>query len=220
LTNTIAQIIFRAPGLTVGGGDSSNIARVEFVPETRVLLNDGFGTEANLQTLGAEITLNQTVGSEIVDDWRNTINDDSLPPEEFTISLEKDQFAFEGKHYISFNTTDKQSGISHYEVLEEKPREAKLFSFGAANAPWIEARSPYILKDQSLGSIIRVKAVDKAGNEYIATLQPSEQARGQYNYLVWIGIGLITLLIIIGWFYWRRRIIKKSLVSENGLIDS
>jgi hypothetical protein len=68
----------------------------------KAYLNDGFGTEATLTTLGAELTLNKTVGTEIVDEWRDEINNDEIPPEEFTISLERDETAFDQKYYIVF----------------------------------------------------------------------------------------------------------------------
>jgi hypothetical protein len=219
LTNTVVELIFRAPGLTVGGGDTDPIGRVEFAPESKAYLNDGFGTEATLTTLGAELTLNKTVGTEIVDEWRDEINNDEIPPEEFTISLERDETAFDQKYYIVFNTTDKQSGISHYEVIEEAPKEAKLFTFGAATAPWIEARSPYVLDDQSLRSTIRVRAIDKAGNEYIATLQPQHVA-GSFNWLyilAFAGVALLFFLTLAVWFISRRRRKKANEIRSEGV---
>lgn len=214
LTNTLLQIIFRAPGLTVGGGDSVPVGTVSFKPETRAFLNDGFGTEAQLTTLGAELTLNQAVGSTIVDEWRDVVADDETPPEEFTITLEKDEFAFDQKYYIVFNTTDKQSGISRYEVIEERSEQTKLFTFGAATTPWTEARSPYVLTDQSLKSIIRVRAIDKAGNEYIATLAPqnvTKQWLSQTNLLIGGAtlLGLLSILFVT-WFFIRRRRRKQA----------
>lgn len=217
LTNTLLEIIFRAPGLTVGGGDIPTMGTVSFNPETRAFLNDGFGTEATLQTLGAELTLNQVVGNTIVDDWRQVVADDEIPPEEFTISLEKDEYAFDKKYYIVFNTTDKQSGMSRYEVIEEQPEDTKLFNFGAATTVWTEARSPYVLKDQSLKSIIRVRAVDKAGNEYIATLSPQNMTHSRFNmaWLIAAGVilGVVILLGGLGIWYLRRR--KKQNQSDS-----
>ncbi len=207
LTNTILQLVFRAPGLTVGGGSDSNIGTVSFAPETRAYLNDGFGGEAILQTLGAELTLNQTVGNEIVDEWRDEVANDSIPPEDFSITLERDEFAFDKKYYIVFNTTDKQSGIDHYEVIEELPEDVRLFSFGAATAPWVETRSPHVLSDQSLQSTIRVRAVDKAGNEYVATLAPQNKSASlPWEYIVY-GVSAFISLLTLGtiFFILRRR---------------
>lgn len=208
LTNTLLQIVFRAPGLTVGGTDVPALGTVTFKPETRAFLNDGFGTEAQLQTLGAELTLNQVVGSTIVDDWRDVIAADDISPEEFSITLEKDEFAFDKKYYIVFNTTDKQSGISHYEVIEEPVEDTRLFTFGAATTVWTEARSPYVLNDQSLKSTIRVRAVDKAGNEYIATLAPQNASLERWPlWMIATGGGAVVALIVLTLliWYWRRR---------------
>jgi hypothetical protein len=61
--------------------------------------------------------------------------------------------------------------------MEEPLDELYAFNWGRADAPWIETQSPYVLKDQTLNSTIRVKALDKAGNETIALLIPPEASR-------------------------------------------
>ncbi len=210
LTNIIAEIIFRSPGLQIGGSDD-NQAYIDFAPETQVLLNDGQGTRAPLNFLGSVITLEKGAGSGIVDDWREVVRGDNVPPEEFSIVLTKDDVAFTGNYFIVFSTTDKQTGISHYEIMEEPAEEFKHFSWGGVDAPWVTANSPYVLQDQSLNSIIRVKAIDKAGNEYVATLIPDETmqsiSRNQILIYVFMGIGATVLLILaMGlWFFIRRR---------------
>ncbi len=215
LTNVVAEIVFRSPGLQIGGGESAGMAAVNFAPETTAYLNDGFGTAATMTTLGTTLTLNSFVGSDIIDGWRDTVAEDTITPEPFDISLEQDNYAFDNKYFIVFNTTDKQTGISHYEVLEESTEEANWFSFGAATAPWAEVRSPYVLKDQTLRSIIRVRAIDKAGNEYVATLAPQGLSMPWYknatNFLI-IGAGglFVVILIIISVIFWRRRRLKKQ----------
>lgn len=214
LTNTILQLVFRAPGLSVGTAPVDNQGSVAFAPETKAYLNDGFGTEANLQTLGAQITLNQVVGNEIVDDWRDTVAADTIPPEPFSVTLGRDDFAAQQQYFIEFNTTDKQSGISYYEVIEELPEEARLFGFGAATAPWLETRSPYILKDQTLRSTIRVRAIDKAGNEYIATLAPQNATNDAlYIYIALGSVALTIIIAVVVWFWLRRRQKKRQMQS-------
>ncbi len=220
LTNTILEIVFRAPGLSVGGSGDNTTGQVSFAPETRAYLNDGFGTEATLATLGATLNLAPTVGAEIVDEWRDEVVADELPPEEFSISLERGEIEFGGQYYIVFNTTDKQSGMSHYEVIEELPEDARLFNFGAATAPWIETRSPYILKDQSLRSIIRVRAIDKAGNEYVATLQPQNaEATDWLSLMIIAGGVLLVLLILLGIFFLVRRRRPQEPLEESVVIS-
>jgi len=205
LTNVLAEISFRAPGMQVGGISEGEIM-VGFAPETSVYLNDGLGTRANAIFFDAQIDLRQTVGSIIKDPWLDIVNADNIPPEPFEISLEKGTTEFNGKYYIVFNTTDKQTGISHYEVLEEYPDTKNPFAFGAATAPWREVRSPYVLKDQSLRSTIRVRAIDKAGNQYIATLAPQNTARSVPLVLVIVlSIVLILLAAALSVWYYRRR---------------
>ena len=221
LTNIIAEIIFRSPGMQVGGGSDDTEAHVDFAPETQVLLNDGAGTRAPLTALGGTFTLEKTAGDDgVVDAWREAVRQDTNPPEQFSITLTRDEIAFAGKHFIVFSTTDKQTGISHYEVNEEPVLEFSQFKWGGVGVPWVKAESPYVLEDQSLNSIIRVKAIDKAGNEYIATYIPDESLQTIskneiITYSVLGALGFILLLIIgMLWFFIRRRQKAKTATTE------
>jgi hypothetical protein len=216
LTNTIVEIFFRAPGMQVGGGEARGAATVQFADETTAYLNDGAGTPAALQKLGANFTLGDNVGSEILDPWSGDVQSDDIPPEEFSASVEQ----IDNKWFLVFNTTDKQTGISHYEVIEETYKQSQLFDFGAATAPWIETRSPYLLKDQSRNSVIRVKAIDKAGNEYVATVAVDESARRfsiTPDVIILTGIGTLGVFILLGVTYWlfRRKRMQKSMAESE-----
>lgn len=220
LTNIIAEVVFRAPGLQIGGGDERGVADIAFGQETTLYLNDGLGTKAPTATLGAKFTISDTVGSNIVDDWREEVRADDTAPEEFSITLEHDETTFGGNYYIVFNTTDKQTGLSHYEVIEEPIDQMELFGFGAATAPWVEAISPYELNDQTLNSAIRVRAIDKAGNEYVASLLPEESLRqttfSLTHYILFGAVLLLTILIIgICVFVYRRIRKNKHLISSK-----
>ena len=216
LTNTLVEIFFRAPGMQVGGGEARSAATVQFTDETTAYLNDGLGTPARLQKIGANFALADTVGSSILDPWSGDVQADDIPPEEFGATIE----SIDGKWFVVFNTTDKQTGISHYEVIEESYAKSKLFDFGAANAPWIESRSPHVLKDQSRNSVVRVKAIDKAGNEYIVTL-PVDAAQQSFRLtpemMVLAGAGLVGVLLLAGLIIWlaRRRRAKLTGVVED-----
>ncbi len=220
LTNIIAEIVFRSPGFQIGASDVGGEAVIDFSPLTQLYLNDGAGTKAELRTIASSITLDKGAGSLITDDWRNQVQADDIPPELFSIALERDPVAFTGKYFIVFTTTDKQTGISHYEVIEEPLSEVARFSWGEADAPWIKAPSPYVLKDQSLNSTIRVRALDKAGNEYIATLVPDESLRStspievKVYSLIAIGALTLLLLVIFSSIAIRRRF-KKSKDTDN-----
>lgn len=177
LTNTLFEVIARAdvsPSVTGG----TEVATVTFDDDqTSVLLNDGFGSPAAMYTVPAQVTVNPTASTLVSDPWTQRIAADVRAPQEFSLQLTRDQNTFGGRYYISFNTTDKQTGIDHYEVMEEPLSQSNSYMWGRSDAPWVEARSPYALSDQSLNSTIRVRAIDKAGNEYVATLIPDESLR-------------------------------------------
>ncbi len=196
LTNVIAQIVFQSPGFIVGG--SNPTAKVSISDISSILLNDGLGTVAPLRTQDAIITLLTTPGSERDDAWRDVVSDDATPPADFVINLSKDETAFSGQYFISFNTQDKQTGIDHYEVMEESLEDLYAFNWGRADAPWIITESPYVLKDQTLNSTIRVKAIDKAGNETIAVFVPDEALRSlSMNKLIMVSIvGAVALVVV------------------------
>lgn len=220
LTNKLLELVVRSPGFTVGNTDATS-ARIEFAPETQVYRNDGRGTLAALETFGSTINLSQELGNNIDSAWQDAVNADTTPPEEFSIRLERNRNAFGDEYYIVFNTTDKQTGIDQYQIMEQPISQLGSFSWGRADAPWVTVESPYELKDQTLNSVIRVRALDKAGNEYIATLIPDESLRTmstEMKALIAIagGIGILVVLII-GTVFWylRRRKRRNSDVSEE-----
>lgn len=199
LSNIIAELQIQAPGMVVGKPAPST-ATLNFLPETRLLLNDGLGTDAQLTRTGSTVTVGDGVGTTVINEWQTEIVSDVLPPDPFSIVLARDDTAFGGEYFISFSTTDKQSGIDHYEVYEEPFEELSRFRWGAPDEPnWIETESPYVLKDQYLRSIIRVKVLDKAGNEQIAVLSPDESLRSTTP-LEYVTYALLLLLCIAGLF--------------------
>lgn len=228
LTNVLAEIIFRSPGFSVGASSDNPVATVEFSDESTAYLNDGKGTKADLVTYGARIEMNARPGATQLNPWQAEVAADEFPPEQFSIFLEKDATAFSQKYYIVFNTTDKQTGIDQYQVMEEPLTQFGSFQWGRADAPWLTARSPYVLKDQSLNSIIRVRALDKAGNEYIATYIPESTMRtlSQAQVLTIVlasslGVAVILIVAVSYLFISKRRrakIINKEAsdtINEN-----
>ncbi len=220
LTNVILQIVFKSPGLSIGGVDTNKSPHVWLDESSQVLLHDGYGTPAPLTLRDATITLNDSAGQNIQDAWRKSVQDDTELPSDFSITLTKDDLAFSGEYFIVFNATDKQSGIDHYEVMEEPFSEFNAFKWGRADAPWVTAESPFVLKDQTLNSTIRVKALDKAGNVRIVTLVPDTALRGiSSDMLIFLSVlGGVVLLLVVSVFFvlWKR---KKRLEALDDTSD-
>ncbi|MFT7506921.1 MAG: hypothetical protein ACI92I_000057 [Acidimicrobiales bacterium] len=224
LTNVVVDLLFQSPGFVIGASGDTNQGQIAFGQQTQVLLNDGFGTLAPLTLLGTSIELSKTPGSSINNEWGDIVNADEIDPEEFSITLERTKNAFSNDYFIVFNTTDKQSGIDHYEVIEESMTEASLFNWGREDAPWKEVKSPYVLKDQTLNSTIRVRAIDKAGNEYVAIYVPDEAQRTMTAEvkvmiaLIATGIGIFVLsgFVFTVLFFFRR----KSAAETGEDVDS
>jgi len=197
LTNVVAAIVFSSPGFSVGGTSVPTVA-VEVAPESQVLLHDGLGTVANLNTQGTKITLLATPGETNNDTWRDAVSNDVVPPADFSVAISQDETAFSNQYFIVFNTQDKQSGIDHYEVMEEPLEDFYSFTWGRADAPWVTVESPYVLKDQTLNSTIRVKAIDKAGNERITVLVPDSAIRTiSFNRMMTYGLGGVAGVILL-----------------------
>jgi hypothetical protein len=215
LTNVLLEIVFRSPGFSIGTGNNPS-ARIWVDDQSQILLHDGYGTNAPVRFQDAVISLLDTPGNSPNDSWRKEVADDTELPADFAIELTKDTAAFSGKYFIVFNSSDKQSGIDHYEVMEEPFSEWGTFKWGRADAPWVTTQSPYVLKDQTLNSTIRVKAIDKAGNERVATLVPDAALRSIsrdrfLTLLVLGGIALVVILLVI-FALWRR---KQRLLADS-----
>jgi hypothetical protein len=218
LTNVLLKLVFRSPGLSIGTKGASQ-PRIWIEDGAQVLLHDGFGTNAQVRLQDSKIALLDTPGGQVVDDWTTEVQDDKELPAEFSIILARDESAFSGKYFITFNSLDKQSGIDHYEVMEESSSDFNAFKWGRADAPWHVTESPYVLKDQTLNSTIRVKVIDKAGNERIAVLVPDEALRRiSLDAMLLIGIvgGVVVLIsVLIVYALWRRKKIVNQTIDSH-----
>jgi hypothetical protein len=160
-TNVLGTIIFRVATSTAQAG-ALTTADIGFLSDTALYLDDGLGTTLTPSTTGAtyQILSQGNVTSSV---WQQELQNDKLPPEMFQIGLYRDPSIFNGKYFITFSTIDKQTGVDHYEVLEQ---DANGNVKGTETpAVWKIATSPYLLTDQSLQSAVMVRATDKAGNQ-------------------------------------------------------
>lgn len=175
-TNILGKIIFTLPGNMIGGAvlDESTSIPVTFGDETRALLNDGLGTPAQLSFVHASYTRRTKSASTPLNSWQYEIERDEFPPDLFGVELVKDPNTFQGKYFIVFGTLDKQTGVHHYEVMEEDIEHFGFVRGKKERAVFHEVTSPYVLLDQTLRSRITVRAYDHAGNMQEVIFVPKE----------------------------------------------
>lgn len=132
------------------------------VSKSKVLLNDGLGTEARLTFVGPAFEIKPKKKDEntvTVETESKLSKTDHDKPESFSIIISDDPKILGGQKFASFFATDSSSGIDHYEIKE-------------GSSGYKLARSPYLLSDQKLHSTIKVKAIDSAGNYQTITYYP------------------------------------------------
>jgi len=183
---------------------SAGSAQVIFQDGSQVLLSDGKGTPAKLATKGVVFNIKElelpTEGQSLKNEWQDELEKDKIPPEDFKPEIVE----INGEYYLVFSTKDKGSGVDHYEILEEGPGVAMGKLFLGQN--WTEKESPYLLKDQSLSSNIKVKVVDKAGNEKIIELPVTYSLPWYKNYFIWVIIlVLLSFLSFQLWYYLKTK---------------
>lgn len=185
----LGRIIFRAK--------KEGEAKVKFNDNCQVLLNNGLGTLAELKIEGGTFEVLAQKREVPENEWEKLLKEDKIPPEPFEIKIGKDPSIFDGKYFIVFSTFDKETGIDYYEVSEIK---------GGQQEVWERVQNPYLLKDQSLKSKILVKAIDKAGNERISEITPTQKSF-PYWALVFIPILMAILWLIIKKFKFSKKIL-------------
>ncbi len=163
------------------------------VAEGQALLNDGKGTEAKLS---APIFTLQT-GAKSSGEQANFDITDKTPPESFVPQIGRDKNIENNKWFVAFVTQDKESGIDHYEVQENKKNNS--------DGNWQTSVSPHVLQDQSLRSYVYIKAVDKAGNATMAVVNPKIAPFSYAKLLIYGILLLVTLFGIIRPIVWRKK---------------
>ncbi len=168
--------------------------------QATALLNDGSGTAAPVATSPWSFVVAPPAA---LPEALPLARPDLDPPESFVPEISSTPDVFDGAYFLAFLTQDKGSGIDHYEV-----KETRISGF-AGLTPWINAVSPYLLKDQELKSHIWVKAVDKAGNARIAELSPPHPPAWYEISPLWSMIILLAAIVII-FIAWRTIVHRKK----------
>lgn len=180
------------------------------VAEANSYLNDGLGTQAKVSSRQFSLTsdgsgpVDSVVASQL---YIDETKPDNIPPETFSPQLAQDSRVFDGKWFINFATTDKQSGISYYEVQET--RSGRLDA-----GKWKRAESPYLLEDQQLHSYIYVVAVDRQGNERMIKVYPRLPLTWWQQYQRDMAIGLGILVLLTAGLIYRKRIQRQDSVNS------
>ncbi len=118
----------------------------------------------------------------------NPSSPDSVPPEFQGVELTQDQDTFEGKYFLSFQADDDISGISKYEVIENK-KVTEVYN------------GIYVLENQDRSHEILIIAYDHAGNQTSIKI-PAKQ--GWYvSITVWVVL-MSSLLSFILYIVWRN----------------
>ena len=168
-------------------------AKVALNSNSLLFLNDGQGTKVVYKSEPLNLLiLKRPANLKPKDEWQPFLEEDKNPPEPFEIVIDRNSAMFSGKYFASFFTTDKESGIDHYEI---KDGEGQL----------VKADSPYELHDQSLRSKVEVKAIDKAGNERVSVLQPLHPIKIYQKSLFWGIIIVALVLLFLGGSVWRKK---------------
>ena len=168
-----------------------NVGQITLTPtNVSVYLNDGKGTKDNVRMKSAVIdVLPKKPDSQPVDDWSSVTSKDKTAPEFIEAIVSRDPHTFDNQYFVSFFAVDKDSGTAYYEIKE-------------GGRDFIRAESPHVLLDQSLKSIVQMKAVDKAGNESVTTPEVAIPGVPYTTYLIWIFVTLVILAVIS----WLRRL--------------
>jgi hypothetical protein len=209
LTNIFGKIIFSTPS-SLQKESTPFFTNINF-ENVEVLLNDGMGGNADAKWRGTQISVvNKREG--VINEWLTEVKSDTIAPELFSINIYRDPKIREGKYFIIWFTTDKQSGIDHYEVMETNPWKFGFFPNTDREMTWVPAESPYILKDQNLRSKILVKVVDKTGNERIVEYNPRTSVIPGVDDS-WTGFTGLVCILILGLGIYRRKFILKKIRS-------
>lgn len=189
----VGMVLFRAR--------ETGMAEVRFGETSRAVLNDGLGSEAQLVIPGLKLAIRTPPAGYVP--TAPKIPSDTWPPNTFSPLISQSDDALAGKYFVAFETQDHESGIDHYEVKEIAD---------GVSGEWRVAVSPHVLEHQEGRLEVLVKAIDRAGNETIGSV---EAVLGKKKLLITLTVMLS--LIFVGsavWFLRRSALMKRSSVKR------
>lgn len=192
LSNLLVKIIFKVIKTPI----APEPIQITLDPKSMVFLNDGLGTPVQLTFNNLILTTVELSNNPNGNEWQLTLSQDKIPPETFSIGISRNPLIYDNKYFITFNTTDKQTGVDYYQVKE-------------GDGDWIKTNSPYLLKNQNLRSTILVKAVDKAGNEKVVRYIPPKIK------ITSIALVIILMLVILSLIFIAVYFILKSFKTSK-----
>ncbi len=190
------QVIFTVVLRALRAGDSALTLR-----DLRVLLHDGFGTDAPVVVDNTVLSVHDSV---TVNPSFDQSVSDITPPEYFRPHLFTHGDVHGGRISIAFQAQDKGVGVDAYYVKEYGRLWQKHF------VRWRYAESPYVLLDQSQQSYIAVMAVDKQGNKRVVYMEPENKRPNS----VWLLAAFCSALVCVGILLYLVYGRKRSLLSH------
>ena len=160
--------------------------------QTKNLLNDGAGTEAIVKKRDLQVRVTDGQAVPVIPTKESEL------PEHFSPIFVTDSDLYDNADTLIFSTTDKGSGLDHFEIKE------------GLSGTYNRVTSPYQIRDKSRTQSVTIKAIDRAGNERIERFYP-QNFRPWYQQRQIIGGILIGCLLVLSLFFilsrknWRRR---------------
>lgn len=113
-------------------GIKEGAAKIKIKSDSRILLNDGLGTQVESSFSSAIIKIKLSEGD--LPKEKPFEFTEKISPEQFTPIISRADEIYDGKYFLVFFTQDKDSGIDHYEISEGE----RSFEI---------SESPYLLKN-------------------------------------------------------------------------
>ncbi|MEA1937215.1 MAG: hypothetical protein U9N04_03830 [Patescibacteria group bacterium] len=172
------------------------IAKIKIKNDSQILLNDSLGTPAKKSLSLAIINVKTPEKKEPPKDKPSLDFTENIPPEPFAPIISRANEMYGGNYFLIFSTQDKNSGINYYEISEGED-------------PFRIAQSPYLLRNQRLDEDIRIRAVDKAGNERMEIVPAKQAKKIEKQKTVELELILFTMLLLIILVFFAKYLYNK-----------